>query len=43
MNIDFLNYQLFYYPFLRLTTGTTGHEKVYQERIDECTNKSLHN
>lgn len=27
-NIDFLNYQLFYYPFLPLTTGTTGRKKL---------------
>ena len=27
-NIDFLNYQLSYYPFLPLTTGTTGRKKL---------------
>lgn len=28
LNLDFLNYQLAYYPFLRLTTGTTGRKKL---------------
>ena len=28
LDIDFLNYQLFFYPFLRLTTGTTGRKKL---------------
>ena len=30
INIDFLNYQLLYYPFLPLTTGTTGRKKLTQ-------------
>ena len=33
MNIDFLNYQLFYYPFLRLTTGTTGRKKLTKNAL----------
>lgn len=28
VDMDFLNYQLFYYPFLQLTTGTTGRKKL---------------
>ena len=28
LNLDFLNYQLVHYPFLRLTTGTTGRKKL---------------
>ena len=28
LHIDFLNYQLSYYPFLPLTTGTTGRKKL---------------
>ncbi|MFD2573778.1 restriction endonuclease subunit S [Spirosoma soli] len=28
LNIDFLNYSLWYYPFLPLTTGTTGRKKL---------------
>lgn len=27
-DIDFLNYQLFYYPFLPIVTGTTGRKKL---------------
>lgn len=30
LNIDFLNYQLWYYPFTPLTTGTTGRKKLTQ-------------
>jgi type I restriction enzyme, S subunit len=30
LNADFLNYQLSYYPFTRLTTGTTGRKKLTQ-------------
>jgi type I restriction enzyme S subunit len=30
LDIDFLNYQLSYYPFTRLTTGTTGRKKLTQ-------------
>lgn len=30
LNIDFLNYQLSYYPFTPLTTGTTGRKKLTQ-------------
>lgn len=33
LNIDFLNYQLFYYPFLRLTTGTTGRKKLTKNAL----------
>lgn len=32
-NIDFLNYQLFYYPFLPLTTGTTGRKKLTKDKL----------
>ena len=28
LNLDYLNYQLAYYPFLPLTTGTTGRKKL---------------
>jgi type I restriction enzyme, S subunit len=30
LNIDFLNYQLQFYPFIPLTTGTTGRRKLTQ-------------
>jgi type I restriction enzyme S subunit len=30
LNVDFLNYQLSYYPFTPLTTGTTGRKKLTQ-------------
>jgi type I restriction enzyme, S subunit len=30
VHIDFINYQLLYYPFTRLTTGTTGRRKLTQ-------------
>jgi type I restriction enzyme, S subunit len=33
LNIDFLNYQLFYYPFLKLTTGTTGRKKLTKNAL----------
>ena len=33
LNIDFLNYQLQYYPFLRLTTGTTGRKKLTKNAL----------
>ena len=33
LNIDFLNYQLFYYPFLPLTTGTTGRKKLTKNAL----------
>jgi type I restriction enzyme, S subunit len=33
LNIDFLNYQLFYYPFLNLTTGTTGRKKLTKNAL----------
>jgi type I restriction enzyme S subunit len=33
LNIDFLNYQLYYYPFLRLTTGTTGRKKLTKNAL----------
>lgn len=32
-NIDFLNYQLSYYPFLPLTTGTTGRKKLTKNAL----------
>lgn len=32
-NIDFLNYQLAYYPFLPLTTGTTGRKKLTKAKL----------
>jgi len=36
LNIDFLNYQLFYYPFLRLTTGTTGRKKLTKNALSNA-------
>jgi len=33
LNIDFLNYQLAYYPFLSLTTGTTGRKKLTKNAL----------
>lgn len=33
LNIDFLNYQLAYYPFLPLTTGTTGRKKLTKNAL----------
>ena len=33
LNIDFLNYQLFYYPFTPLTTGTTGRKKLTKNAL----------
>ncbi|MFN8395729.1 MAG: restriction endonuclease subunit S [Bacteroidia bacterium] len=32
-HIDFLNYQLAYYPFLPLTTGTTGRKKLTKKAL----------
>lgn len=32
-NIDFLNYQLSYYPFLPITTGTTGRKKLTKNAL----------
>lgn len=32
-NIDFLNYQLYYYPFLPITTGTTGRKKLTKSAL----------
>jgi len=32
-NIDFLNYQLSYYPFLPLTTGSTGRKKLTKDKL----------
>jgi type I restriction enzyme, S subunit len=32
-DIDFLNYQLAYYPFLKLTTGTTGRKKLTKKAL----------
>ncbi len=32
-NIDFLNYQLYFYPFLPLTTGTTGRKKLTKNAL----------
>jgi len=39
-NIDFLNYQLAYYPFLPLTTGTTGRKKLTKEKLVNAPIKS---
>lgn len=36
LNIDFLNYQLFYYPFLKLTTGTTGRKKLTKNALSNA-------
>jgi type I restriction enzyme S subunit len=36
LNIDYLNYQLFYYPFLRLTTGTTGRKKLTKNALSNA-------
>ncbi len=36
LNIDFLNYQLYYYPFLRLTTGTTGRKKLTKNALSNA-------
>jgi type I restriction enzyme, S subunit len=33
LDIDFLNYQLAYYPFLPLTTGTTGRKKLTKNAL----------
>jgi type I restriction enzyme S subunit len=33
LDIDFLNYQLSYYPFLPLTTGTTGRKKLTKNAL----------
>jgi type I restriction enzyme S subunit len=33
IEIDFLNYQLFYYPLTKRTTGTTGRKKLTQEAL----------
>ncbi len=33
LDIDFLNYQLYYYPFLKLTTGTTGRKKLTKNAL----------
>lgn len=33
IDIDFLNYQLSYYPFLPLTTGTTGRKKLTKNAL----------
>lgn len=33
LDIDFLNYQLFYYPFLPLTIGTTGRKKLTKDKL----------
>lgn len=33
LNTDFLNFQLAFYPFLRLTTGTTGRKKLTQAAL----------
>ena len=33
INLDFLNYQLSYYPFLSLTTGTTGRKKLTKNAL----------
>jgi type I restriction enzyme, S subunit len=32
-HIDFLNYQLFYYPFLPIVTGTTGRKKLTKNAL----------
>ncbi len=37
LNIDFLNYQLSYYPFLQLTTGTTGRKKLTKNALMNAT------
>ncbi|MBD2162621.1 restriction endonuclease subunit S [Limnothrix sp. FACHB-1083] len=39
LNIDFLNYQLQYYPFTPLTTGTTGRRKLTQAALIEASFK----
>ena len=33
VNVDFLNYSLAYYPFIPLTTGTTGRRKLTQRAL----------
>lgn len=33
LDIDYLNYQLFYYPFTPLTTGTIGRKKLTQDAL----------
>lgn len=33
IEIDFLNYQLFYYPLTKRTTGTTGRKKLTQDAL----------
>lgn len=33
IDLDFLNYQLFYYPLTALTTGTTGRKKLTKEAL----------
>ena len=33
LDIDFLNYSLWYYPFLPLTTGTTGRKKLTKQAL----------
>jgi type I restriction enzyme, S subunit len=33
LNLDFLNFQLSYYPFLKLTTGTTGRKKLTKNAL----------
>jgi len=33
LDIDFLNYQSYYYPFLPLTTGTTGRKKLTKNAL----------
>lgn len=33
VDIDFLNYQLFYYPFLAIVTGTTGRKKLTKRAL----------
>jgi len=33
LDIDYLNYQLFFYPLTKRTTGTTGRKKLTQEAL----------
>jgi type I restriction enzyme S subunit len=36
VDIDYLNFQLFYYPFTAITTGTTGRKKLTQEAMNNA-------
>ena len=36
LNIDYLNYQLYYYPFLKLTTGTTGRKELTKNALNNA-------